>query len=443
MWYTYAMVDCKRVEKKKICVAISGGADSVALLHYLKEGRKKGGYLLSAIHCEHGIRGEESLEDMRFVQALCKKWDIPLHIDREDCPARAKAERVSLETAARNFRYERFFSLVERGEADYIATAHHQGDEAETVLFRIARGSALTGASGIRAENNKILRPLLEWTKREILAYLEKNGLSYRTDSTNLEKEATRNKIRLEVLPKLEEAVPSAAENLVRFARLAREDDELLYKLSAPLLTEEGGCPAVRFSEEKPLFTRACLSAMKGLGLDKDYAFPHFAALFALQKLERGAIVTLPQGLRAKKGAEGVLFYREREEKPLPLAEEAPFTLKGYDGGRYEVKLDFAPITEGNGWRTLRVDADKIPPTACFRFRKEGDYIHRFGGGKKSLKKFFNEEKTPVEAREGLPLLAEREGEVYVVCGVEISQKLAVDEHTKKTVYIGIRRKEK
>ncbi len=434
------MVDCRRFENKKICVAVSGGADSVALLHYLKAREKEGGYYLSAIHCEHGIRGEESLRDMRFVRELCADWGIPLHIVKEDCPARAAKEKVSLETAARNFRYERFFALLQKEEADYIATAHHQEDGAETVLFRLARGSALFGAAGIR-EDGKMLRPFLRWSKEEILEYIQANGLSFQEDSTNFEKEATRNKIRLEILPKLEEAVPGAKENLLRFARLAGEDDALLYRLAAPLLTQEKGEPTVKFSVEKPLFTRACLLAMKGTGLNKDYTETHLTALFELQNLECGAVVTLPHGLRAKRGREGILFYWEKVEEKLPLKGEAPFSLAGYDGGRYEVKLGCAPIEGDSEYALLFADREKIPLSARFRFRKEGDYIYPFGGGKKSLKKFLNEKKIPVEDREGLPLIAEESGEVYAVCGVEISRKIAVDGQTKEKIYIAIRRR--
>ena len=128
-------MDLRDFSGKTICVAVSGGADSVALLHYLKNLQTEYRYGLCALHCEHGIRGAESVEDMQFVQRLCKAWDIPLFVFVEDCPLRAKREKTSLETAARNFRREKYDALLCEGKADCIATAHHSGDEAETVLF--------------------------------------------------------------------------------------------------------------------------------------------------------------------------------------------------------------------------------------------------------------------------------------------------------------------
>ncbi len=434
------MFNWKEFKNKKICVAVSGGADSVALLHYCKAREKELGYSLSAVHCEHGIRGEESLEDMRFVQAICAAWEIPLRVFREDCPLRASREKESLETAARNFRYGSFSALLEEGAADFIATAHHLGDEAETVLFRMARGSALAGASAIKPKNGGYIRPFLDWSKGEILAYIQANGLTFREDFTNAQTDATRNKLRLEILPKLEEAIPGAAENIARFATLAAEDDALLYEWSEKLLVGED---TVQRSDKKPLFTRACLLVMKGLGLRKDYTSAHLSALYELQSLPRGSQVTLPQGLRAERVEKGVRFFFGGEEDFLPQAEEKSFDLEGYDGGRYEVNLSFAPQTAAETpWKILRFDVEKIPAGATFRFRREGDYIQRFGGGKKSLKKFFNEEKTPVREREYLPLIAVG-SEVYAVCGVEISEKVKIDEGTKRVAYLSIRKKER
>ena len=172
----------KKYRGNKICVAVSGGSDSVALLHYLNALKKENGYSLSAVHCEHGIRGADSLADMQFVKSLCEEWGVELYVFQEDCPARAKREKESLETAARNFRYQSFRTLIREGKADFIATAHHKNDEAETVLFRLARGTSLGGMSAMKEENGYLLRPFLKWSKKDIHAYIQEHGLSFCED---------------------------------------------------------------------------------------------------------------------------------------------------------------------------------------------------------------------------------------------------------------------
>ena len=423
-------------------MATSGGVDSTSLLHYLKTHEKKFGYRVSAVHCEHGIRGEESVADWKFVEKLCQDWEIPLFSFSENCIEKAKKEKISLETAARNFRYACFSTLVAEDKTDYVATAHHLGDEAETVLFRLARGTALSGVKGIEAEKDWLIRPFLDWTREEIEEYARQNHLQYCVDKTNFECDATRNKLRLEVLPKLENAVSGATRNLARFAQVAAEDDALLYEYSKALISElnEGGM--VAFSDKKPLFSRACLTVMKGLGIEKDYTATHVIALFDLQFSERGCTLDLPKNVMAEKRENGILFYVKKEFNYPPLGEEKIVDKNGFDGGRYAVNIYFSPIeTKNNGLKILRCDWEQIPKNAAFRFRKEGEWIQRFGGGKKSLKKFFNEEKTPVKQRGFLPLIADAEGEVYAVCGVEISEKIKVTENTKQIAYIVVEEK--
>ena len=438
-------MDFTKFSGKRICVAISGGADSVALLHYLKTQSGVYGFSLIAVHCEHGIRGEASLADMRFVERFCEALGVPVYVFKEDCPLRAQREKTSLETAARNFRYACFSALIAEGKAEYIATAHHQDDQAETVLFRISRGAALSGAVGMTEENGYLLRPFLRWSKTEILQYLAEHNLSYCVDETNADTAYTRNKLRLDILPKLNECVAGAAENIARFAERAALDDALLYEYAETLLKAyaDGEMQGylVEFSEKEPLFTRACLLAMKGLGVEKDYTSVHLTQAFALQGLERGAKLDLPKGLQAEKTETGVLFHRKDELKIPLLAQPKSFALDGFDGGKYEVILSETPIGgEQTPWRILRADADKIPKTAVFRFRKDGDVMQTFGG-RKTLKKFLNERKVPVECRMALPLIAEESGEVYAVCGVEISEKIKIDENTKRAVYIAMKRK--
>ena len=441
MCYTMSMMDLQNYKGKRICVAISGGVDSVCLLHSLKDLQKEFGFILSAVHCEHGIRGEDSLLDMRFVQSLCEGWGVPLFLFAEDCPARAAKGKVSLETAARAFRYACFASLVESGKADFIATAHHKNDDAETVLFRLARGTSLSGVGGIYEANGYLLRPFLSWTRAEIEEYAQKHALSYRVDRTNFETDATRNKLRLEVLPKLEEAINGACDSLVRFAKLASEDDELLYEYARPLLTvlDEGIC--VDFCEKKPLFRRACLLALKALGVEKDYTALHLESVYGLQSAERGARLDLPKGIVAEKTLEGIFFYPKRVFA-IGCNEEKPFDQQGFDGGRYEVKISSKPFEEDfSPWRVLRLDAEKLPKNALFRFRRDGDEMERFGGGRKSLKKVLNEEKIPCRERAHLPLIAV-DKEVYAVCGVEISEKVKITDDTKSVLYIGLKKKD-
>ena len=434
----------KKYQGKKICVAVSGGEDSVALLHYLNALKTECGYFLSAVHCEHGIRGQDSLDDMCFVEGLCKEWKIPIYTFQEDCLAKAKREKMSLETAARNFRHECFSRLIREGKADVIATAHHKNDEAETVLFRLARGTSLGGMSAMKEESGYLLRPFLNWAKEDIIAYTQNNGLEHREDKTNLELDATRNKIRLEILPKIEESIPGATANIARFAVLAGEDDQLLCELASELVGQIKEQFFVRFCDKKPLFTRAVLMVLKTLGLHKDYTSAHLDSVFYLQQSERGATLDLPKYIQAEKRLDGIYLYlKEAKEFYPPLGEEKPFSLEGFDGGRYEVIVSDKPLTDSEeGWKTLRLDKDKLPVNAVFRFRKDGDKIKAFGGDTKTLKKLFNERKISVIERAYLPLIADGvTGEVCAVCGVEISQTMKVDEGTKEVLYISIQRK--
>lgn len=440
------MLDLAKYANKKLCVALSGGVDSVCLLHYLLGAREKHGFFLVAVHCEHGIRGAESLEDMAFVQALCKRQNVPLYLFQDDCVARAKREKSSVETAARAFRKECFAKLLAEEKAAFIVTAHHSDDEAETVLFRIARGAALSGAGGMKEADGNILRPFLDWKKEDIYAYAKANGLEYRVDKTNFEKDATRNKLRLEVFPSLENAVAGAKGNFARFAKLAREDDAFLYRLSERLITttEKGLC--VAFCEEKPLFRRACLTVMKRLGLMRDYTAAHLESLYLLQRLEKNAKIVLPQGVESVKTKTGIVFYKRTKNTHIPEVEtDVSYTETDYVGGMYAVNVSFTPFADDKEQVgvTLRLDGDTLPKDAVWRTRKEGDYFEKFGGGKKTIKKFFNEKEIPIEERAYLPLLASNAtGEVYAVCGVEIAERVKVTEKTKKIVYLRLIKRE-
>ena len=212
-------LDCGISEKylkrgARVAVALSGGADSVCLLSLMKELSKKKGFELFALHLNHCIRGDEADRDERFCRELCERLCVPIMVERADVPALAKEKGQSLEEAAREARYGFFESTMCRENIPVIATAHNADDNAETVLLRIIRGASLDGICGIRAERPisgglTVIRPILGSSKRDILAYCEKNGLPYVTDSTNACIDYPRNRIRARVLPEAETINPS------------------------------------------------------------------------------------------------------------------------------------------------------------------------------------------------------------------------------------------
>jgi len=417
-------VNISPLKNKTVCVALSGGRDSVALLHYLVESASSGDFSLCAVHCEHGIRGEESLRDASFVSDLCKRLSVTLYKYSADCPARAKRDKISVETAARQFRYECFGELLSLGKADVIATAHHADDNAETVLFNLCRGSSLSGLKGI-ADRKGFVRPFISVTREEINDYIKENGLEYVEDSTNSEEDATRNVIRLRVAPVLKACVPGAVKNISRLSLLAAEDDEFLYSLAEKVLSFADGAAFIEAAAPKPVFMRAALAALKRLGIEKDYTYEHLLSVYSLSSNESGAKISLPKGVCAIREYDKICIYKE-EEKPLG---NAPFAAGKTILNGIEILVASSPDKGKNGCKTLRFNPRAIPEGCVFRFRRDGDIFVKFGGVKKNLSDFFCEKKIPLRDRDFIPLVA-KEGEILAVCGVEISEKIkCVDEN--------------
>ena len=205
-------------------VALSGGADSVALLLILKEL----GYRIEAAHCNFHLRGEESNRDEDFVKELCRKQDIPFHVIHFDTNEYAALHQVSVEMAARELRYGYFRQLRQDIGADKVCVAHHRDDAVETLLMNLMRGSGVHGLTGIRAHHGEIVRPLLAVSRQEIEEYLHSIGQDFVTDSTNLVDDVLRNKIRLNVLPLLEKINPNVAENIGKTARFMQETEKVV-----------------------------------------------------------------------------------------------------------------------------------------------------------------------------------------------------------------------
>lgn len=203
----------------KVLVALSGGADSVALLRLLCAQ----GSDVEALHCNFHLRGEESDRDEAFVTQLCKKLDVPLHIQHFKTHEYARERGISIEMAARELRYQWFEEMRQQLDADYIAVAHHQDDQAETLLLNLIRGTGLRGLAAMSPCNGHIIRPLLDMSKKEILQYLADIHQDYVTDSTNLERDALRNRLRLDIIPLLRDINPQATQHIAEAAMHVRE----------------------------------------------------------------------------------------------------------------------------------------------------------------------------------------------------------------------------
>ncbi|WP_455715366.1 tRNA lysidine(34) synthetase TilS [Anaerosporobacter sp.] len=218
-------------KKKKVVLGVSGGADSVCLFFVLLALRDIYQLELHVVHVNHMIRGEEADADQRYVEKICMENNIPFHCVKEDVKRLAKEQHLSEEEAGRDIRYLAFERVREEYNCDVIAVAHNSNDCAETMLFQLVRGSGLTGLTGIPAIRDRIIRPLLCVTRTEIEQYLDERGIPYQTDATNLETDYTRNKIRLHVLPYIEENINSnAIPHIVKSAQMLKEVEEFVEK---------------------------------------------------------------------------------------------------------------------------------------------------------------------------------------------------------------------
>lgn len=211
---------------RRVLVALSGGADSVALTCLLRE--LPDGPELLAAHFEHGIRGEASREDAAFVRTMCAEWGIPLVEEACDVPALARARGVGLEQAARDARYAFLRRAARAHDCDGICLAHHLDDQAETVLMHLMRGSGLRGLRGMAEEEDGLIRPLLRIRKGELIEYLRARGIPWREDATNQLPDNPRNALRLEVMPRMLAIYPGAQQAISRLSRIARVEDDCL-----------------------------------------------------------------------------------------------------------------------------------------------------------------------------------------------------------------------
>ena len=407
---------------KRLLIALSGGADSVALAALLAEARSEYDLTLFAAHLDHGIR-PESADDAAFCAELCRKLEIPLTCARLEIREEAARLHMGLETLARMRRYEFLQAQRQQTGADFIALAHHMDDQAETVLMHLGRGAGPGGVCGMRELSGDLYRPLLGFRKAELQAYVKSRGLSWREDATNAVADTPRNALRLHALPALEQCYPRFVPALTRYARAAQIENDYLDELTREFLEiRGGGNPFCRWIDLDPPPERALLrrALMKACPVSLD--FETVNALEALCGQLRGKLDLGKTHLAERCGIR--LYF---VPKRLPAIPEVALKLDG--ATRFEplcrieaAPCDPVPIRDDPTTQALNA---KPLRGAVIRLRRPGDRIRPLGGGDKLLSDYFTDKKLDRPLRDAVPLIA-RENRVLWACGVGISQEAAL-----------------
>lgn len=408
----------------RLAVGVSGGEDSMCLLSLLAEVRDRS--RLIAVHVQHGIRGNEALEDARFVEEFCLKNGIAFLRFDKNVPEFAAKNKISVESAARICRRRIFRAVIDEGKADYIVLAHHAADQTESVLMHVLRGAGTGGMAGMREKEGFVLRPLLGVDKALISRYVAAKHIAFREDSTNGDTAYRRNFLRHEVIPLIKRHydVDSAAS---RLSQLCRADDEFIY---SQLKDEDFRCgeescsfPSEMLHRPYAVASRYVLRAAERAGLSEDVEKKHVDAVLALSEKANGSEIDLPHGFCAAKEYGEITVYRRRQRlyDEIAFAEGITPFADGY--------ISITPAEKRFKKGSPVFDGDKIPPEAVVRFRREGDTFAPYKSGKKKLKEYFIDEKVPRRLRNEIPLICAGD-RVLCVCGMEIADEIKTDDHT-------------
>lgn len=446
----------------RVITALSGGADSVCLLWMLKQLKEICPIELRAVHVHHGLRGAEADRDMRFVENLCADWEIPLTTVHCKAADYAAEHGISTEEAGRILRYQAFEKEAETWQNEFpgmnsriwIAVAHHQDDQAETILHHLLRGSGLKGLSGIRPIQGNRIRPLLCVSREEILEELSRHGISWCEDSTNRESDYTRNRIRNQMIPMMKEQVNArSVENIVHageiFAQadayLQRQADRIWKTFGTCIGTERAEIPLVVLNEQEPIIQTYLIRCMLDLITPgwKDITAKHFEQIAALAKKQVGSRLDLPCAMAAVRSYDMLIVCKEAAltektlgfqpaEVELPLPDAEPKTVGNLTFSAFSIKKGSEiPKNRYTKW----FDYDKINSTLFVRTRESGDYFSLPGGGTKTAARYMIDEKIPRQERDRILLIAEKSHILWVLGG-RISEYYKITETTKTILQV-------
>ena len=426
------------LKDKKLLIAISGGIDSVVLIHLFHELE----YTIALAHCNFQLRGKESDGDEAFVEDLAKKLDIPVFIKKFDTLQFASEEKLSVQLAARKLRYDWFNELLHQKQYDYLLTAHHADDAVETFLINLSRGTGLDGLTGIPKQNGKIIRPLLPFSREQIEKYAKEQNIDWREDSTNEETKYLRNKIRHKIIPILKELNPNflngfskTQDNLQGIRVIA---DDRIEEVSKDVISESADKSVIQFNIEK----LKELSNPKAYLFEmlKKYGFTEWNDVENLLNTQSGKYVySNSHKLLKDRGflllskiidsiSEAVFFI----EKDNLFLKTEKIALKITEIDKPISSLKALPST------SILIDKDLLKFPLIVRKWKEGDYFYPFGmKGKKKISKYFKDQKISNFEKENSWLLCSENDIVWVV-GQRSDDRFKITDKTKHIVQIEI-----
>ena len=403
-------------EQGPVLVGVSGGADSVALLIILQEL----GYKVQALHCNFHLRGEESDRDERFVAELCRHRNIPLTTRHFDTQEYAAQNSISIEMAARDLRYNWFYEMLDTTDAQCIAVAHHRNDQAETLLLNLIRGTGIRGLAGMYPLRNKIARPLLCVNREEILSYLSQIKQDYVTDSTNLEREATRNKIRLDILPMLAEINPN-----------------IIHTLSDTCSIMASSIPFYQKSIEEELHKVTVNDTTIDTTLLQESGN---AAILIYEWLKNKGFTTsqLHEMAESLNGNSGKI-WESRNFRILKDRNRLILQEKDKKAATPNIIQEMVDSISETGPNIAYFDGDKLTSPITYRTAREGDWFVPFGmKGKKLISDYLTDVKATRFEKENQQLALCGEDIIWVV-GRRSDNRYRVDERTKQIVRLEIK----
>ena len=425
----------------RLVVAVSGGQDSVALLHLLLELKKDWPSLeLAVAHFNHQLR-KSAAEDERFVRNLARNYGLKIFVGRARVREFALKNRLNLEEAGRQLRYEFLERTAEKYEADRILTAHTMTDQAETVLMKIFRGTGVEGLQGIRLRTGKIVRPLLCFSRRELQQYLKKNGFDFRRDETNVDLSLLRNRIRGKLLPYIEKEFGlDASRNLAQLALIAQDENEAISELVEGLwpVVVRGSCSNPEFDlkalKEMPVAVARRL-VRKFLNVSIGLESPSFD--------QTRAVLELDEGQKFSWGKDKVIENKAGWLKRLEKSKRPGFSILWNGKGRLRIndrweylgRIVSAEKTrqpEFDDTRICYLDADKLTFPLEVRSRKPGDKYRPLKlKGEKRLKDLLRERKIPQEERDLTPVFLSA-GKIVWAPGLPVSERHKISSETRK-----------